>query len=95
VHHLKFFAVIHWQFFSDPPAKTYSIKHLNIYLGGVRHKSPVLYGKKTQTQTQKISQEVQEVKQKNDFFSTMTYKSPCLDSVSFPSMLNPQRREGI
>lgn len=27
--------------FSDPSAKTYSIKHLNIYLGGVLHKSTV------------------------------------------------------
>lgn len=74
--------------FSDPSAKNYSIKHLNICLGEVPYKSTVLHEKKPQ----KISQEVYEAKQRNDFFSTLTYKTLCLDSVSFPSMLNPRRR---
>lgn len=74
--------------FSYTSAKNYSIKHLNICLGGVPYKSTVLHEKKHQ----KISQEVYEAKQRNDFFSTLTYKTLCLDSVSFPSMLNPQRR---
>lgn len=63
-HHL----IPHWQVFSDPSAKNCS----NTW--GVLLKSTVLCGEKTQN----ITQEVNQAKQRNYFFSTMTYESLCL-----------------
>lgn len=56
-----------FKLFPDPSAKNCSIKDL----GSSPQKHSLMWGK-----TQNISQEVNQAKQRNDFCSTTTYKSP-------------------
>lgn len=80
-------------FFSDTSTKIYSIKHLNIYLGGVLHKSTHLQEGKKEKEREKICWEIYEAKQKTTSLTPRPTGICVLFLLAFPSCWTSFRGE--